>query len=76
MVYKAENIDTDKFIEQLEWLEDFDRTKENKEKIAVEKYHEGYREALIQVKDMFYCSNYEKKEKKSNANITNKKQMV
>lgn len=62
MVYKAENIDTDKFLEQIKFLEDFSREKELREKTAVEKYHEGYRKALYTVKDMFYCSNYEKKE--------------
>ena len=61
MMYKAENIDTDKFLEQLNWLEKYDRQKEKEETIATKKYHEGYRECLEQVNDMFYCSNYEKK---------------
>lgn len=60
MVYKAENIDTDKFLKQLDWLEEFDGQKEREETITVKKYHEGYRECLEKVKDMFYCSNYEK----------------
>lgn len=62
MVYKAENVDTDKFLKQLKFLEDFDRENERAEKIAVEKYHEGYRNCLCTVRDMFYCSNYEKSE--------------
>lgn len=60
MVYKAENIDTDKFLKQLDWLKEFDRQKEREETITAKKYHEGYRECLEKVKDVFYCSNYEK----------------
>ena len=60
MIYKAENIDTDKFLKQLDWLEKFDIQKEREETIATKRYHEGYRECLEKVKDMFYCSNYEK----------------
>lgn len=62
MVYKAENIDTDKFLKQIKFLEDFDRENERAEKIAVERYHEAYRNCLCTVRDMFYCSNYEKNE--------------
>lgn len=64
MVYKAENIDTDKFLEQIKFLIDWNETNQSKEIKAVEKYHEGYRKALYDVKDMFYCSNYEKSETK------------
>lgn len=64
MIYKAENIDTDKFLKHLNFLEEFDRQKEIEERIAVEKYHEGYIRALYTVKEMFYCSNYEKKGEK------------
>ena len=62
MVYKAENIDTDKFLEQIKFLVDWNETNKSKEITAVEKYHEGYRKALYDVKEMFYCSNYEKDE--------------
>lgn len=62
MIYKTKNIDTDKFLEQIKFLEEFSREIEQREKTAVEKYHEGYRKALYDIKDMFYCSNYEKKE--------------
>lgn len=62
MIYKAKNIDTDKFLEQIKFLEEFSIKIEQREKTAVEKYHEGYRKALYDIKDMFYCSNYEKKE--------------
>lgn len=61
MIYKAENIDTDKFLKQIQFLEKFDNENEQREKIATEKYHEGYRKALATIEDMFYCSNYEKK---------------
>ncbi len=63
MAYKAENIDTDKFLEHIRFLEDYDRTNEYREKSNVEKYHEGYRKALNTIKDMFYCCNYEKRER-------------
>lgn len=62
MMYKAENIDTDKFLEHLDCLEKFDNENQRAEKIATEKYHEGYKKALDTVRDMFYCCNYEKKE--------------
>ena len=65
MLYKAENIDTDKFLKQLVWLEKNDNQKEREETITVKKYHEGYRECLEEVKNMFYCSNYEKQLKNS-----------
>lgn len=61
MIYKAENIDTDKFLKQIQFLEKFDNENEQREKIATEKYHEGYRKALATIEDMFYCINYEKK---------------
>lgn len=60
MVYKAENIDTDKFLDQLKVLSDLNEEKRLREMTGVEKYHEGYRTALYAIKDMFYCSNYEK----------------
>lgn len=66
MIYKAKNIDTDKFLEQIKNLEEFNREIKQREKTAVEKYHEGYEKALYDIKDMFYCSNYEKKEEKTN----------
>lgn len=65
MIYKAENIDTDKFLEQINWLKKYDMQKEQIEKIKIEQYHAGYREAMEQVEDMFHCSNYEKTTKSS-----------
>lgn len=63
MIYKAENIDTDKFLKQIDFLVDWDATNKSKEITGVEQYHEGYRKALYDIKNMFYCSNYEKEEK-------------
>ena len=60
MDYKAKDIDVDKFLKQLDWLTKNDSGQEQREKIAIEKFHEGYRKALEQVESMFYCSNYEK----------------
>lgn len=62
MIYKAKNIDTDKFLEQLNYLIDWNETNKSREMTAVEKYHEGYRKAVHDIKEMFYCSNYEKTE--------------
>lgn len=64
MIYKAENIDTDKFLKQLDFLADLNETNKSREMEGVEKYHEGYRQAIRNVKDMFYCSNYEKRSDK------------
>lgn len=64
MIYKAENIDTDKFLEQIKFLIDWNETNQSKEIKAVEKYHEGYRKALHDIKEMFFCANYEKSETK------------
>ena len=60
MIYKAENIDTDKFLEHLKDKEDWINTSEYRERQEVMKYYEGYRKALYDVREMFYCSNYEK----------------
>ena len=60
MNYKAENIDTDKFLKQINWLMNNDIQKEKIEKIKIEQYHEGYRAAIGQIESMFYCSNYKK----------------
>lgn len=60
MNYKTNDIDTDKFLDHLNWLEKYDNQKQKEEKIAITKYHEGYIECLNQVKNMFFCSNYEK----------------
>lgn len=62
MIYKAKNIDTDKFLEGIKSLEEFSGEVEQRDTIAISKYHEGYRKALYDIKNMFYCSNYEKKE--------------
>ena len=58
--YKAENIDTDKFLEHLRDIEDRTNNTEYRETQEVIKYYEGYRKALYDIREMFYCSNYEK----------------
>ncbi len=63
MVYKAKNIDTDKFLDELKNKTDYDYRKEYIEKKEIEKFHEGYRQAIRDVEGMFSCCNYEKKEK-------------
>jgi len=60
MAYRED--DDLKFLEQLKFLEDLDREKQQRERIAVDKYHEGYIKAIYDVRDMFYCSNYEKED--------------
>ena len=47
---------------QLNYLIDWNETNKSREMTAVEKYHEGYRKAVYDIKEMFYCSNYEKTE--------------
>lgn len=59
-IYKAENIDTDKFLEHLRDIEDRTNNTEYREQQEVIKYYEGYRKALYDIREMFYCSNYEK----------------
>lgn len=60
MIYKAENIDTDKFLEYLRDKEDWSNASEYRERQEVMKYYDGYRKALYDVREMFYCSNCEK----------------
>lgn len=60
MIYKAENIDTEKAIEHLDFLIKNSITKQNLERAKIEKYYEGYRDGIEDAKNMFYCSNYEK----------------
>lgn len=62
MIYKAENIDTEKAIKHLDDLIKNSIIKQNLERAKIEKYYEGYRDGIEDAKNMFYCSNYEKKE--------------
>ena len=63
MIYKAENIDTEKAIEHLDFIIKNSIINQNLEKAKIEKYYEGYRDGIEDAKNMFYCSNYEKKGK-------------
>lgn len=65
-IYKAENIDTDKFLEHLRDIEDRANNTEYREQQEVIKYYEGYRKALYDIREMFYCSNYEKIKENNN----------
>lgn len=61
-IYKATNIDTDKFLEMLEIKQ---KLEEERHRFAVaieEARHKEAMERLRDVEDMFYCSNYEKGE--------------
>lgn len=60
MQYKAENVDTDKAMDHIEYCRKADAQKEMIEKASVEKYHEGFREGLDAVERIFVCRNYEK----------------
>lgn len=61
MIYKAENIDTDKFLKEIQELQRSSVSNELKKKGEIQKYYEGYRDALNSIENMFFCSNYEKK---------------
>ena len=62
MMYKAKNIDIDKAEKYLQRCMSDSILKENSEKAQIVKYYEGYREGIETAINMFYCSNYEKKE--------------
>ena len=60
MIYIAENVDANKALEFIKDCEINSIEKEAREKENIGKYYEGYRKGLQVVKDIFYCSNYEK----------------
>ena len=69
-MYKANNIDTDKFLEALKVKEENASYNHLMNfKIEEARYNQE-RETLAQIEDMFYCCNYEKHEDESNINIT------
>ncbi len=62
--YRAENIDTEKFEKAItEKIHDA-TDRQNLEEAKIERYFEGYRDALYSVRSMLYCSNYEKDKEK------------
>ena len=63
MIYKAENVDTDKAIEYLNSCIELDVQNELREKNEVIEYHRGYRDGIFLAKSMFECANFEKDEK-------------
>ena len=69
-MYKAKNVDVDKFLEALNVKEkDASYNHMLKTKIEDARYNQE-RETLNQVMDMFYCCNYEKEEDESDITIT------
>lgn len=64
MIYKAENIDTEKALQHLKDLIFNSFQNESFEKSRTEKYYEGYRKGLEEAESMFHCSNYEKSKNK------------
>lgn len=62
MGYKAKSVDVDKFLEALESYRVQQYDAEMLEKAKIERFYEGVREGIRIAENMFYCSNYEKKE--------------
>ena len=60
MNYKAENVDTDKALEHIEWCRKHQDELERLENTATKKYYEGVRKGLDIAEGIFECSNYEK----------------
>lgn len=61
-IYKATNIDTDKFLEALEYKKQFEEARHRTAVATEEARHTEAMSKLRDVEDMFYCSNYEKGE--------------
>lgn len=62
--HRVENIDTEKIEIAINEKINYTRDKQNLEKEKIAKYYEGYRDALYDVANMLYCSNYEKDKEK------------
>ena len=63
MKYKAKNIDVDKFLARLEVMER-DALFRHLENVNIEQARfDQERKTIDQIRDMFYCSNYEIEEK-------------
>ena len=61
-IYKATNIDTDKFLEALEIKKKLEKERHRKAVAVEEARHNEAMEKLRDIEDMFFCSNYEKGE--------------
>lgn len=61
MQYKAENVDTDKAMDYIEYCRKADANNEEIEKISIQKLHEGFRKGMDMAEQIFKCRNYEKK---------------
>jgi hypothetical protein len=60
MKYTAKNIDTEKALEELEYVRKHQEQCEREERIKTEAYYNGVRKGLEIAEQMFHCSNYEK----------------
>ena len=61
-IYKATNIDTDKFLDALEIKKGLEEERHRKAVAVEEARHKEAMEKLRDIEDMFFCSNYEKGE--------------
>lgn len=62
MIYKATNIDTDKFLEALKVKMELEEERHRKAVAVEEARHNEAMSNLQEIEDMFFCSNYEKNE--------------
>lgn len=58
-MYKAENIDTDMFLEGIRTKRNAQREKSIRKKIEADAYFSGYDQACFDIEGMFDCANYE-----------------
>lgn len=64
MIYKANNIDTDKALQAIEDSRRYQQEYERFERHGIEKYYMGIRKGLDIAEGLFNCSNYEKTPRK------------
>lgn len=62
MIYKATNIDTDKFLEGLKIKKQLEEERHRNAVAVEEARHNEAMSKLRDIEDMFYCINYEKVE--------------
>ena len=58
-MYKAENIDTDMFLEGIRAKRNAQHEKSIRKKIEADAYFSGYDQACFDIEGMFDCANYE-----------------
>jgi len=67
MEYLAEHIDPKKFQDALEHHRDFQAQELRLEIEKARAFYDGYEKAILTVKDMFHCCNYESRGKQTQA---------